>query len=722
MTNNPDYWRQKILCFLHDPPPKALDLGRHEEMAWEMVKAMLQGEDEARLKDEAGSLKTADHLASAADRFVFPKGKCSVSWNDKFIFRHPMGKARYPLGEKLKLTGERAEEFVANALGGIDAEDLRLRFFALWRFLRINTVTQTGAGNMALLPADTRIPDHTIWTHMALTSALHGCRLAEDGRIDIKPAFLVFQLGPVQDFIASARSTRDMWSGSYLLSWLTAHAIKAITDVLGPDHILFPAICEQGIFDAIHRESVYEKIRFKGQDGKTDTLWQRLYRDEFYRSNNNRSNNKRFQYQHQLPLEHLLNPTLPNRFVALVPAEKGQCGYSGEELARQAEQAVLSELHQISEACWQHFQTLIQRCVSEENLLNPTQWEDMKKRWDAQVERFPQISWAVFPWEAGYEPAIGKFSKLPINQENPGAEPAKKYTPAEVIKRYHRLATELIPVEDRDERYYSGEGKDRLNLPYGLLWTANYHFADYLMSARRNTREFSQFNTDEHQEGTPKDSLTGKEEIIGSEDLWKALRNSDCKGVFKANELRTGYGAISLIKRLWCRSISGKTDETKSPSYLRCRLGFENNDDFERALGFDSVQEIAQRNKRQGRREPANPYVAVLAMDGDQMGKWVSGENLPNFKCQLAQEARNYLIPYLEKVGTELPRLLTPSYHMQFSEALANFGNFVAPLIIEYYDGQLIYSGGDDLLVMLPAENAVLCAAALRAAFRGEKD
>lgn len=41
-------------------------------------------------------------------------------------------------------------------------------------------------------------------------------------------ALLKFQIGPVQDFIAQARSTRDLWSGSYLLSWLVAAGIKAL--------------------------------------------------------------------------------------------------------------------------------------------------------------------------------------------------------------------------------------------------------------------------------------------------------------------------------------------------------------------------------------------------------------------------------------------------------------------------------------------------------------
>ncbi len=42
------------------------------------------------------------------------------------------------------------------------------------------------------------------------------------------PSLLKIQIGPVQDFIAQARSTRDLWSGSYLLSWLVAEGVKAL--------------------------------------------------------------------------------------------------------------------------------------------------------------------------------------------------------------------------------------------------------------------------------------------------------------------------------------------------------------------------------------------------------------------------------------------------------------------------------------------------------------
>jgi CRISPR-associated protein Cmr2 len=41
---------------------------------------------------------------------------------------------------------------------------------------------------------------------------------------------LHFSIGPVQGFVAEARRTRDWWAGSFLLSWLTAQAMRAVED------------------------------------------------------------------------------------------------------------------------------------------------------------------------------------------------------------------------------------------------------------------------------------------------------------------------------------------------------------------------------------------------------------------------------------------------------------------------------------------------------------
>jgi len=53
---------------------------------------------------------------------------------------------------------------------------------------------------------------------------------------------LHFTLGPVQGFVAQARRTRDLWAGSFLLSWLSAQAMKAVREQGGD--IIFPAVTD----------------------------------------------------------------------------------------------------------------------------------------------------------------------------------------------------------------------------------------------------------------------------------------------------------------------------------------------------------------------------------------------------------------------------------------------------------------------------------------------
>jgi CRISPR-associated protein Cmr2 len=54
---------------------------------------------------------------------------------------------------------------------------------------------------------------------------------------------LKLQISPVQEFIAQARSTRDLWSGSYLLSWLMAAGLRELENEGAT--IIYPAWHEQ---------------------------------------------------------------------------------------------------------------------------------------------------------------------------------------------------------------------------------------------------------------------------------------------------------------------------------------------------------------------------------------------------------------------------------------------------------------------------------------------
>jgi CRISPR-associated protein Cmr2 len=61
-------------------------------------------------------------------------------------------------------------------------------------------------------------------------------------------ALLLVSIGPVQEFIAEARKTRDLWAGSYLLSKVTFEAMTPVLDVNGVEVILMPDIAESALY------------------------------------------------------------------------------------------------------------------------------------------------------------------------------------------------------------------------------------------------------------------------------------------------------------------------------------------------------------------------------------------------------------------------------------------------------------------------------------------
>lgn len=60
---------------------------------------------------------------------------------------------------------------------------------------------------------------------------------------------LHFTLGPVQGFVAQARRTRDLWAGSFLLSWLAGQAMAAVE--AGGGMIVLPAVDGDPLLAAI---------------------------------------------------------------------------------------------------------------------------------------------------------------------------------------------------------------------------------------------------------------------------------------------------------------------------------------------------------------------------------------------------------------------------------------------------------------------------------------
>lgn len=761
--NTIDLWKRKLAAYLHDPPEKAYDFGPAHHTSGESHAASF---GVPGLWDEQSH--DPDWSAAAADRFVFPRagheGVGSLGEERRTVFVHPMS------GRTDGQPSWKADAFpsISDAtqwLGDIrpdwkddDPQVLFLKAWRLWMDHAASHATGQGHGAEILpyLPADTRVPDASIWHHCAIVSAIEGTRLGGGVKGPLRPAFLLFQVGPVQEFIAQARSTRDLWSGSYLLAWLMMHAIKALADECGPDALVFPSLRGQPTYEWLQRRI-----------GLT-------------------------------PGQHaVLTPGIPNRFLALVPEDFN---------ASQVEMAFRKEWQNIAHECaaW-----LEQGGIELES----------NSLWHEQIEQHWHITWQLWPWQSAAE-ALAAFRSLPLGKQNPVHLGEKV---ALAIPTEHR--------DDRCYRTGTLDAGWAWSAHYQLCQhalDARRNLRDFKALAFKPTRKPAQHDAFSGREEAviEKGQL---EKLAQHPNLGHLFRHSDPLGAanlvkrvwhkayLASNQklLRTteSFDSVPAVAAgAWLASLKLKLrsdadlwrellalserlaaarphlrgiaiPDSISPSEKTGESGWLDRIDGETftarfwqsvAPELRSVPEVQEASaavaafkKRHGLGEPP-AYYAVLAMDGDQIGKWLSGELTPAVRDILAPRAVEYFEKTLpewwglhkgtdaaKSVGKSLvdaathlkkptgwgetwppakiesclkawlasPRPLSPAWHLQFSEALANFGLHAAGSIVEQiHHGQLIYAGGDDVLAMLPAECAITCARDLRAAFQGRRD
>ncbi|MGO9202318.1 MAG: type III-B CRISPR-associated protein Cas10/Cmr2 [Limisphaerales bacterium] len=664
MTN----WKNKLLAFLHDPPHKPFRIAGHEDARGPLLRHLGLSEADIDQWEREHVTNNPDWQAAAADRFPFPRGEVLfVDWkaHGGLEFRHPLAGSRFEPIKQPRKRSAVGESWVEQAIHGIPIDETgwQAKFFRAWR-LWPERCAREHHPILAYLVADTRIPDHTLWQHNALVSAIEA--------VGAKPTFLLFQIGPVQDFIAQARKMQDLWSGSYLLSFLISKALSTLALHFGPDTIVYPNLRGVPLLDWwwSKEEGLFPKDFFQLGQG-------RLHPNE------------------------LLTPSLPNRFLALVPA-----GQEGRDIAIKLEQDVRQLWREIADAVHADI------CAKLQAQLRQDEFPGWDSRWKDQAARFPVVDWALHEWlpeaeafqivEAGTPPVAGGWNNHPL--------------------RHTAAWREMIPGPHREP--WHGKRND------AFAWALHYAVTDWKFAACKSGRAFAPWPL--LSPGTvspPKDHLNGRDEVVGGArplEFWTALRaayGGAEGGDFRGSQL---YGATSVIKRLW------------PAAFLRDNLRWS-----AWKPAFESVQDIAliaraiesEPGEELGKDDPK--YFAVLTMDGDDMGQWVSGARTPMLKDVLAGKAWDYFQhgkdgqggwkPTAAQIQSGLPagaeavqRPLSPGFHAALSEALSNFGLYCAGQVVEAFNGQLLYCGGDDVLAMLPATNALDCATALQCAFRGE--
>ncbi len=678
-------WEDLLLSYLHDPPDKALDIRGHERRAARYASAAL-GYEVTATEIHAGS-RLEDQLASIAERLPMPtagrSGERAVGVDEKgrLEIRHPISGEPHLL-EGLALDEDRTAAVVSDVVSGL--EPPRARYLAVWRLYGQRLASQVAAW-YAQVPADTRVPDHTLWHHTDITAGLHAALGGAHGY-----AYLSFALGPVQPFIVAAKSVRDLWSGSAILSWLTFQAMTPIIEAYGPTAVVFPALRGTPLMD----------LWLKNEAGLGAKIPE--------------------------PQEAARKaPCIPNRFVAVVPW--GAEGATARALAERCEAS--------ARTAWGHLAGSVRAFLKEKLDQDFADWDE---RWSAQVDDFFEIRTAALPERACTDDAIARLlGRDDFAQAWPDAG------------KVRGLATR-IPPEERPgyDQMVAGRWQSGLDLSARLMEAQRSirHVPSSTSigaSSGPLPQKCSLLGSYEQM---------GPGDFTGSRSFWdRATETVRSHGVrLRAGER---FCAVALAKRFAApchlAAVLGlppqalRFPDTATVAAAQWLEGAGLDPDAIRAAydGLWSGQWLHWTKPDDEPDEPVPPeiwtpiqsakreqgappsYYAVLMMDADHMGRWLRGEKAPSVREVLHPRLRQYFESLTgSDPGLDARRPLGPALHAAISESLTNFAAHIVPSIVAKHRGTLIYAGGDDVLALLPARSVMACANELRRAFQGDPE
>jgi len=739
-----DIWQAKLAARIHDPAEKAFvlmadPLGHEGGTVRELKHQLFPDGFPSSLKT---IVKSADHWASAADRPQFPQDEnnrfarwAQVRFADKPELVHPLTGDHFDLKkdtdlQRLEIDFHQVKAASANHFKSLvqyqtsGEVDWKKTALAFWRF-----GPELDAEGLKLLwqllPADTRVPDHTIWAHLDLTSAFAGAMAGDQHQT---PALLVVSFGPVQSFIAQARSTSDLWAGSHLLSRMAWEGLQVICEQCGPDAVLFPQLHGVPLVD------VWLKAQLGSwPDGMQSPAWMQGATDS----------------------NPLFAATLPNRFVAIVPADQAPL------LAQQVEQRVHNWVREQGEAA-------LDKLLEKSGVDVADYASEQLQR---QLSEFPEVHWLAVPWSlvegSGSELNTDKLEAA-LRQFYPESE--KK--PGFLDSRAWELLSQEIKVDG--QRFFLPNG--------GVLYPALFDLLERANASAKTLRPFKQ----RREEGY-RCSLCGEREWLSPDKddlfyppdkreavLWKGLPPSWSR---KGKEQLC---SLCALKRLWptifaedVQKITGKPqvsrfvisthtmalvqdlahldkelsealkqrieghDRTALPAKLASDLKRNGRlEDYARLPSLlDSLPDDEETTGNAVEREitdwlghKTEAYYGFILMDGDRMGAWLAGnESFTQIKysqcwhtqIQVNAKEKAASNPDLKRYLDE-NRPVSPARHAAISSSLNAFALHLTRFAVEEaHHGKLIYAGGDDVMAMIPAGELTSCMLLLRLLYSG---
>lgn len=696
-------WRLKIFAYLHDPPDKPFALGRrggHAAWGQELAGMLADGPEPGW----ATIIQRADWLASGSDRSgMLPALPPSLD-----DLRHPLSGGRIDLSRFGEI-GPEAEECARQALReevehlGVLRDDPASAFVGLWGLLPIHLRRRRGRHELGalwdLLPADTRMPNHPITAHQALVSAL-----ASILAVDNEAALLSFTVGPVQRFIAQARRTSDLWGGSMLLSLALLEAVRPIVEVAGPDHVIFPSLRRSALFlDWLLDRSGWS-VRLQGVAATARPVGTG-------------------------------QGALPNRFLAVLPMSRVK------GLALRCEEQVRGWWDEEAVDAGREIEALDPGMAG---------FADLAR---AQVHAFLSVTWSATPW-----PLAERVAVL-------GAEVDAACRRA-AWARGGMLPATVRSFIEYGSRSREEQASATFRPNGGALYGACYNASDALMSSIKRTRPVATA-TEEGLKCSlcgERAVVPGAMAFRDQADLWGRLRTRlEQRGGLRRGEALCGVCWTKRRTGLHAKRVPSTAEIAASPFKLRvlesldplgpevARLceAVDHSEAWGRAhvvsalrhykargglaARFASVEgELLLAHPREDRGPaededitpgilgaaaalrqaararcgitPARPYLAALVMDGDQMGRWLSGERQLPLAEYLSERARGHLQAAGAGEQLRMKWPMTPALHAAFSESCAVFSQHTAPRTL-HEDGLpafLVYAGGDDVLALTP--------------------
>ena len=799
MTQNttPDaVWHTKIAARIHDPAEKALVLMRDpagHENGTSLALSRLMGLKNYTEQEENTDLRTlnallfksslptdmyktvqrADWWAAAADRPQWPmqeievttkKGKeitlkvsegMQVRFASEPVLIHPLTGEQIHLGQlkdtevgdiKARSFEHHLNLFKALGIQGDKPHDMRRTLLALWRFApELSEADDNGklGALWHLLPADTRVPDHSIWDHLDLTSAFAGA-FAADPQQEV--ALLTVSLGPVQSFIAAARSTSDLWAGSHLLSRLAWECMRPLCEDFGPDAILFPRLRGIPQVDLWLRDQMGLPTELFN-----DCEWQKGATDA----------------------NPLFSAALPNRFVAVVPASQAQA------IARKCEQAVRQWLDETG-------QDVVNRLLDAAKLNTDTEQHCHDQMRD-QLKGFPEVHWAAIPFSLIHPRNADKQNDLDTSNLSAAMAPFFGVADGQPAGFLASPAWQVL----KDDMAWDDRTTFWSPNP-GTLYPAVFDLAERSLAAAKASRSFEQLP----QNGW-RCSLTGDSEWLTTDpaQLQKSYRQQKDTLWAKVHHAKKSWakqgehlGGLAALKRLWptvfaeqVGKATGKsvgrfvvsTHTMALASHLEQWLGQQApaNHRFSDACQQHEPEPVAlpRRLMRQFAHQPNHledakvlpglleaardsddetaytqatqvlrdtlrvdkleTYYSLLMMDGDRMGAILSGDTATNSAIPYAQSFHPKVQSGFNKQAErnaklkaygEQPRAISPNRHLAISGALNDFSQTVVRHVVEEeHLGRVLYAGGDDVLAMLPTADLLHTMQRLRHAYSG---